>query len=547
MSSPALFLWQHTLRAGRRYLLRALLSAALAGTVSILATLWLARALATLLSAPAQPDMVLLLVIGFVLCAGVRALLVLLADLNGAKASAAVRANLRHQLYRAIMERGPVGISENTSGELSTLLFDKVEACDAYVSRYYTQLMTTAVVVPVVLLLVGSFDLKAAGILLIGAMVLPLLLGVFGYLTGRASKAQMVALTRMGVQFADRLRNLTLLRTHSATDRALAELGMTADNFRSRTMTVLRIAFLSASVMDVVQACLLVSMALYLYHADLPLPVALALLLLTLEFFAPLRALSSSYHDRATALTAATDLIPWLTQTHPAYAEGNRPAPAPLLKPSLELLKVSYTYPGRETPALQDFSLRVEGGELLALTGPSGSGKSTILHLLLGFIRPDRGMLVLAQQPLHLIEASQRGAAFAYVGQRTRLFHGTLEDNIRLGHPAAGHAAITAAIRAARLDSLIAELPDGLHTLIGEGGFGLSGGQAQRVALARAFLRGAPVLLLDEPTTGLDRDTASELLETIRLLAMERTVIMATHDPAALRIAERIVRLGVAA
>lgn len=538
--TPALFLWRQLLRAGRRYVLLAVSCSVLAGLCGIGAALWLGQALANL----QQRDLLALLLAGFLLTVLVRALLNYMGESNSARASAAIRGNLRQLLFRALMERGPIALGSETSGSLTTLLMEKVEAIDAYASRYLSQLSAALIIPFAALLIIGSFDVTSALIVLGGGLLLPLLLGLFGFLTARASRAQLQALTRMGALFADRLRNLTLLRTFSAAAREQAHLAQTAETFRARTMAVLRLAFLSASAMDIVQAAALVALALHLYGAGMALAPAITILLLALEFFVPLRTLSASYHDRATALNAASDIQPWLVNTVPLYAEGRRPAPTGLRSPSIELLKVSYTYPGRSEPALQDFSLRVEGGELLALTGPSGSGKSTILHLLLGFMAPTQGMLVLAQQPLHLIDPTQRGAVFAYVSQRTQLFHGTLADNIRLGRPDADEAVVQTAVKAARLDELLAELPHGLDTVIGERGFGLSGGQAQRVALARAFLRQAPVLLLDEPTTGLDADTAAELLETIKLLARERTVIMATHDPAALAIAERIVRVG---
>jgi len=535
------FLWRTSLRAGRTYLLTALLGSAAAAALSAALAYTLGGTIALALDAAADPDLLtgpLLMLLGLGLA---RALMSWLADWNGGKAGAALRATLRHNLFRAFMLRGPIVLGQHTSGELTTLLMEKVEACDAYAARYLP-LIAAAIFGPAV-----SATLLAAligwhiWVLLVGVILLPFFMAVFGIMTAKASRAQFVALTRMGSLFADRLRNLTLLRTFAASTREQAHLAQVADDFRARTMRVLRLAFLNASVMDVVVTLCFIIMAVQLVHQQVSLHIALPALLLTLEFFAPLRALMAAYHDRASALTAGSELMGWLATSPHQETGGLRVLPQPINKPSLELMKVSYTYPGRHKPALQDYSLRIEGGEFVALTGPSGAGKSTIVHLLIGFIQPQQGAIALAQHALSTLDPTQRAQAFAWVGQRTRLFHATLAENIALGQDGACRESIMAAARAARLDTLIDSLPHGLDTIIGAYGFGLSGGQAQRVALARAFLRNAPVLLLDEPTAGLDSETAQDLLITIKALAQSRTVVMVTHDAQALKMAERII------
>jgi ATP-binding cassette subfamily C protein CydD len=176
---------------------------------------------------------------------------------------------------------------------------------------------------------------------------------------------------------------------------------------------------------------------------------------------------------------------------------------------------------------------------MLVLAGPSGAGKSTIIELLLGFIRPDEGRILLNGHDLALIVPEALARLTAWIGQRPTLFAGSMRDNIAFARPEATAADIEEAARLARVTEFAADLPRGLDTLIGEGGHGLSGGQAQRIAIARAFLKNAPLLLLDEPTAHLDPATEAEVLAALKRLAIGRTVIMASHSAAAHAFAGR--------
>src|SRR5690606_10206274 len=195
------------------------------------------------------------------------------------------------------------------------------------------------------------------------------------------------------------------------------------------------------------------------------------------------------------------------------------------------------------TVALSGVSLRIMPGERVALIGPSGSGKSTLLALLLGFVRPTAGRVVVGGVDLADADLDAWRRALAWVPQRPHLFAGTLADNIRLGAPDATAGAVRAAVSAAALDEVVAGLPDGLDTVLGERGYGLSSGQRQRVALARAFLRDAPVVLLDEPTAQLDAASEAAVCEATARLVAGRTTLLVAHRPALLSLADRVVRL----
>ena len=205
---------------------------------------------------------------------------------------------------------------------------------------------------------------------------------------------------------------------------------------------------------------------------------------------------------------------------------------------------VSFAWDETRGPVLEHLSFRVQAGETAVLVGPSGAGKSTVLELALGFVAPQSGRITVNGAVLDSIVPQALSRMTSWIGQRPVLLAGSLRDNIGFARHDATEAELADAIRAARLDELIASLPDGLDTRIGESGYGLSGGQAQRVAIARAFLRNAPLLLLDEPTAHLDPATEGELLESLRRLALNRTVILASHSNAAHAFAGRTIDLG---
>ena len=258
---------------------------------------------------------------------------------------------------------------------------------------------------------------------------------------------------------------------------------------------------------------------------------ALAVLLLVPEFFAPLRAFAAAYHDRAQAVGAAEALAALPPPAAPPPVLPVRNVEARGVAIAFE--DVRLTWDASRGPVLDGLSFRVPAGETVVLAGPSGAGKSTVMEILLGFVRPDSGRVTLNGADIATLVPQALSRLTAWIGQRPVLFGGTIRDNIRFARPEASDAEIAEAARFARLDSLAASLPDGLETMLGEGGHGLSGGQAQRVAIARAFLKNAPILLLDEPTAHLDPVTEAEVLDSLRRLTLGRTVVLASHSTAA--------------
>jgi ATP-binding cassette, subfamily C, bacterial CydD len=485
-------------------------------------------------------------------------------DAAGAAAAARVKADLRGRLYRHVAGLGPGFVAGRGSGSLSAALMEEVEALDGYVARYRPQAFVAAAVPVAILAAVFPVDWVAGALLALSAPIVPLLMAVAGAGAASESQRQFQALARMSGHFLDRLQGLVTLRLLGRAEAELASVGQVADEFRRRTMSVLRLAFLSSAVLEFFTAVAIAMIAIYVGFAflgwisfgpapEMTLRSGLFVLLLAPEFFQPLRQLSAFYHDRAAAMGAARELMPILAATPHAQATGpglrplpaspaaSRPSPPPG-PAGLRLEDVHVTHAGR-APALRGVSFAVSPGEHVALVGPSGSGKTTVLNLLLGFVPPERGRALIGGTPVGLLDDAALRRLVTWVGQTRHLFEGTLRDNIRLGAPDASDAEIWRAAALAHVADFAAALPGGLDTQLGERGFGLSGGQVQRVALARAFLSPAPILLMDEPTASLDAGNEALVLDSLTRLAEGRTVLVATHSPAVAAWADRAVRL----
>jgi ATP-binding cassette subfamily C protein CydD len=315
-------------------------------------------------------------------------------------------------------------------------------------------------------------------------------------------------------------------------------------------MAVLRVAFVSAAVLEaivtvavaVVASYIGLTLLGYVHVPGLPthmtLRTGLFLLLVTPLYFQPVRTLAAAYHERADALAATEALAPLLATESVPLTDSSRSLVA-VRPPSVTVCGVSHIFPGREAPALSDISLSVAAGQMVGIAGPSGAGKSTLLRVLAGDLTPSAGDAMI--DGAFAWELSPHSVT--WLGQQPYLFPGTLAENIRIGRSDASDEELLDAALAVGLGGVLDRLSDGLATDLGEGGWGLSGGEAHRVALARTFLKSAPLLLLDEPTAHLDAESELAVVEIVAELARDATVLVATHSPAMLDICDRVFSL----
>lgn len=462
-------------------------------------------------------------------------------------ASEHVRAGVRNRLLAAWRQTGPQQLKHESPAGLASEWLEQVDALHGYVAHFLPQ-MALCVIVPLsVLLVVGSLDWLAALFLLFSAPLIPLFMALVGMGAEKLNQQHFELIGRLSGQFLDKVRGLTTLQLFDATGRAARDLEHSSNRYRFVTMKTLKVAFLSSAVLEFFSSVAIAVVAIYigfglLGYIDygpaekLTLFSGLFILMLAPEFFQPLRQLAQHYHDRAAALGAAELLMARLdmnTTGHSGQATDTSDADATDAH-ALTMRNVTLAYSSTR-PVLDNISLDLPRGQCLALQGPSGGGKTTLLNLMAGFAAPQSGSVsVFGKVP--------GSVPFGWLGQSPFILQGTWADNLRLIAPEANDDAIQRALCAVGLEDLVNQRAAGIDSPITEQGQGLSGGQARRLALARVFLADYDLVLLDEPTAGLDLASQQYLIEGLKLLkASGKTLVVATHHRSLLAIADRVV------
>ena len=351
----------------------------------------------------------------------------------------------------------------------------------------------------------------------------------------------------MNAHFLDVLRGLPTLKMFGRSAEQAETIRAVSRRQGSSTMDVLRTAFQTTLVLEwgatAATALVAIETSVRLMAGGLAFDRALAVLLLTPEFFLPLRRLSAEYHVGRSA-AAATERVYAVVDT-PARIHVPAPGAGRSLPARFDVRfdDVVVTYDEGSRTALAGCSLEIPHGWTVALVGPTGAGKTTVANVLLRFVDPDRGRVTVGGEPLSEIDPALWRTRVAWVPQQASLFHGTAADNLRLARPDASDDDLVAAATAANAHGFVRDLPDGYATPIGEGGARLSGGERQRLALARAFLKDAPFLILDEPTSHLDPEAESLVLEAANRLMRDRTVLVISHRTEPVAGADIVVTL----
>ncbi len=467
-----------------------------------------------------------------------------LTELAAHRASAAVKSELRGRLLERAALLGPGWLSGQRTGSLVALATRGVDALDDYFSRYLPQL-GLAVVVPVaVLARIVTEDWVSAAIIVGTLPLIPLFMVLIGWATRAQMDRQWRMLSRLSGHFLDVVAGLPTLKVFGRAKAQAESIRKITGEYRQATMRTLRIAFLSSFALELLAtisvALVAVTIGMRLVHGEMDLYVGVVILVLAPEAYLPLRQVGAQYHAAAEGLAAAEEIFAVLET--PAPAVGSLHAPAG----EIAFEGVTVRFPGRSTNAVSDVSFTVAPGETVALVGPSGVGKSTLLNVLLGFVEPTAGRVRAGGVDLSAADLTEWRSRIAWVPQRPHLYAGSIAENVRLARPDADDVAVRGALVDAGAAGFVDALPDGVDTLLGEDGAGLSAGQRQRLALARAFLADRPLLLLDEPTASLDGATEAEVVETVRRLAVGRTVLLVVHRPALLGVADRVIRLEAA-
>jgi ATP-binding cassette, subfamily C, bacterial CydD len=464
-------------------------------------------------------------------------------EVTALRAAATVKSQLRSALTARALRLGPGWLGGQRAGEIATLSTRGLDGLDTYFARYLPQLVLGVLVPIAVVVRVAAADWISAVIIAVTLPLIPLFAVLVGWHTKAQTRKQWRLLAILGGHFLDVVEGLPTLKVFGRARAQEEVVAKVTDDYRKTTMATLRVAFLSALVLElaaaVATALVAVEVGLRLLYGHIGYETALLVLLLTPEAFLPLRAVGAQFHasmEGAAAAGRAFEILDTPVPDGPTGqpAQAARAGRAPTVAADLRVAEirldgVTAAYPGRSRPALDGVSLTVVPGERIVLTGPSGAGKSTLLALLLRFLAPAAGIIAAGGVDVAATDLEQWRRQIAWVPQQPYLFSGSAADNIALGQPGASRGAIGQAAELAGAAEFIDSLPRGYDTPLGERGLRLSAGQRQRIALARAFLRDAPLLLLDEPTAHLDQAGAGRIASALDTELADRTVILISH------------------
>ena len=461
------------------------------------------------------------------------------------RTAARVQEILRLKLYDKVAALGPAFFAGERTGGVMLSVVDGVEQLQTFFGQYVPQL-AIAVLTPVaIFVIIAVWDVPVAALMLCCALICLALPAVFARLNRRVSVAHRTALKNFGAEFLDAIQGLATLK---AFGQSTAYGRMLADKARAlsaATMKMLATNLISRGIIDVgigVSAAAALALGVYrLTHGEMTLPALLIVLMSGTEVFRPLRDFRTVLHDGMVGQAAALGINALMEAQSPLPSGGATPA-APLV-PSIAFDNVHFSYPGGRGQALDGLSLEANVGERIGIVGPSGAGKSTITALLLRLYDPQAGAVRIGGVDLKTLDPEAIRSRIAIVRQDTYLFHGTVEDNLRLGKPDATRADMVAAARVANAYDFIMALPQGFATMIGERGLRLSGGQRQRLAIARAILRDAPILILDEALSSVDAENEAIIQSALDRLMAGRTTIILAHRLSSVIDADRILVL----
>ncbi len=473
-----------------------------------------------------------------------RSVLAAVGDAVAFEAGACVVLAVRTALQARIVALGPAWSRRQRTGEVASTVCDAAESIGRYYAGYLPQRVLTAFIPLAILCFVLPTDWVSAIILVVSAPLVPIFMVLIGRGTEALNQAQWRKLAHLAAHVFDAIEGLTTLKLFHASraeTRAIADSG---EAYRSSTMDVLRVAFLSSLALEFLATLSIAMVAVYigfrLYYGELNFLPGFAVLLLAPEFYRPLRAMGTQYHVRMEAIGAADAIVDLLSTPVPPASSASTTLPAPSIQ-RIRFEQVGFSYDA--VSALQGIDFTLERGHRIALVGPSGAGKTTLSQLLLGFLAPTCGRITVDGIDLADLCPEAWRARIAWLPQRPTLFHGTVLDNIRLGRPDADPARVRQAVERAEATRLVARLPRGLDTVLGDRGQGLSGGEIQRISLARVFLQDADLVVLDEPAAALDRETAAVVARSIDALSRHCALLVIAHRPETVCAADEILVL----
>lgn len=439
-------------------------------------------------------------------------------------------ADLRDQLLEKLFRVGPQIAQQQGTGNVTTMVLEGINQVENYLKLILAKIMNMSIIPWVILALVFYLDWESGLVLLLVFPLIIIFMIILGYAAQSKAEKQYRTFQLLSNHFIDSLRGIDTLKLFGVSKKYGKSIFASSERFRKATMASLKVGILSTFALDFFTtlsiAVVAVLLGLRLINEGILLFPALTILILAPEYFLPIRDFSSDYHatlDGKNAMTAVTEILHQPEAQVPAVTVPRWQEDAQL---TIDQLAFSY----EEKAALTDINLNVTGFKKIGIIGLSGSGKSTLINTLSGFLVPDSGEITLGGAKTTAFRQASWQEQLIYIPQNPYIYRLTLQENVAFYQPTATKEAVLKAIEVAGLTELLAELPQGLDTMLGEGERHLSGGQAQRIALARAFLdQQRKILLFDEPTAHLDIETEVALKERMLPLMENRLVFFATH------------------
>jgi len=509
------------------------------------AILWMFQAglIATLIvqifhDRPALSDIYVLLILLTVVFLA-RAILILAGEQVAVRIGNRVRAELRSNLIQRVLKDGQTA-NHFGSAHLSMLATRGVNALDSYFARFLPQLFIALIVPPTIGAYIFYLDPTSGVIIIITVPLIPILGALIGSYTKEATLKKWRTLGILSGYFLDLVSGLSTLKVFGRSRKQETNLETVGEEYRQSTMQVLRISFLSSLALEIIAtlsvALLAVSIGLRLVGGSLDLRTGLLILILAPEVYWPLRMVGTHFHSAADGIEAARQLFEVLDMTYASNGSGVITEITEISIPSIRLKL------GERQTLITIPSAKMKPGRVIAVTGPSGAGKSTLLSLLLGFLQTNDEPILVNGNEMGALEMNAWRTHLAWVPQQPRLERGTIRDLIQIGRHDATDEQIGIALQDSGLS--LTAFPNGLDTLISEGGAGVSIGQARRIALARALIRRADLVLLDEPSAALDDLSESEIVTAVTNEAKRGAiVVVVSHHAALIRIADEVIKI----
>ncbi|MBO6559531.1 MAG: ABC transporter ATP-binding protein [Nisaea sp.] len=459
--------------------------------------------------------------------------------------AAKVQISLRRKVYDKLASLGPAYVGRERSGTISLALTDAVDRLEVYFGQYLPQLAVSLLTPVLIFVFVAWIDLPVAAVMLAFALIAVFAPSLWHSSNEKSARRRQQAYASFAAEFLDSLQGLATLKAFGQSKARGDILEVKAREVFRSTMWVLSGNVLARGITDSSIACgaaaALALGAFRVTEGQLELTSLLVILMLGVEVFRPMRELRNVLHEGMVGLSAAKGIYRVLDGE--PDVEDTLGAANARLEPSIAFEQVGFRYPGNQRTVHDGLDFAVKPGERIGLVGPSGCGKSSVVRLLLRFFDPVEGRILLGGKPLNELSFEQIRSMISVVNQDTFLFHGTVEENIRMGDPGADHAAVVAAAKAANIHDFIEGLPDGYRTVIGERGIKLSGGQRQRVAIARALLRDTPILVLDEALSAVDAENEAVIQDALNRLMKGRTTLVLAHRLSSVIDCDRILVL----